>query len=168
MIKLLLTKASRKPQLTTKFALSSLWLRQTIKIGWFAATTAATKGSRTSGKGNGFIFKLPNHPADFLSYPNFFVMWGRFRWFWCICGPQVPTTFRRGQHHDILSNARKSPILAADLCPHGPSPPKRTRKERREEALRRLFKGADPTLCPCCKTGHLLRIGAIPPAAFSL
>ena len=66
------TKASRKPQLTAKFVLSPLWLRQAIKIGWFAATAAATKGSKTSGKGKIFIFKLPNHPADFSSYPNFF------------------------------------------------------------------------------------------------
>ena len=42
--------------------------KQTIKIRWLAATTKATKGSRTSGKDNVMLFKLPNHPADFLFF----------------------------------------------------------------------------------------------------
>ncbi len=77
----------------------------------------------------------------------------------------LPCGFRRMRHYGILSNARKNAALSAaraHLRPAEAPPPKRNRKERRAEAVRRLFKGADPTRCPCCRTGTLHRIGLIP------
>jgi hypothetical protein len=77
----------------------------------------------------------------------------------------LPCGFRRMRHYGILSNARKNAALSAaraDLRPAEAPPPKRNRQERRAEAVRRLFKGADPTRCPCCQTGTLHRIGLIP------
>jgi hypothetical protein len=78
----------------------------------------------------------------------------------------LPPGFRRVRHYGILSNARRMLTLAAaraDLSPDQPAPPKRSRKERRAEAVRRLFKGNDPDLCPACKEGRMLRIGIVPP-----
>lgn len=78
----------------------------------------------------------------------------------------LPPGFRRMRHYGILSNARRTGALAAiraDLCPTDPIPPKKSRKERRLEAVRRLFKGSGPDVCPCCKEGRLVRIGVVPP-----
>ena len=71
------TMVSRKPQLTAKFALLPLWLRQVNQFGWLAATAQAPKRSITSNKGKCFIPKLPSHPTDFSLYPKFFSKYGR-------------------------------------------------------------------------------------------
>ncbi len=79
-----------------------------------------------------------------------------------------PKGFRRMRHYGILSNAAKARALAAcrrSLRPHDVPKPKKDKKQLREAALQRLWQGRDPNLCPCCKTGTMLRIGLVPPQA---
>jgi len=79
-----------------------------------------------------------------------------------------PKGFRRMRHYGILSNTRKSVALAAclkSLRPKDLPKPKKDKKQLRQEALKRLWKGRDPDGCPCCKTGRRVRIGIVPPQA---
>lgn len=85
---------------------------------------------------------------------------------WCL--HVLPGGFRRMRHYGILSNGLKTKALEA--CRNsleGQRPAavkiKKTRREIRELAIKRLWGDCDPLKCSICRAGSMVRIGLVPP-----